>query len=284
MGVDFHWIGTTISSGSSHNGFSKIVSFPSVAGFPAYGTEISRAYNTPYSAGSIMVTVNGVNYYSQFADFVTYADGAGGTFTAWENINTYGYNGVPFATYNYTSPYPQTSYYDFGGYIGGQYTQYYTQDFYFHDGSGSYTVEHPNLNYYSYGTFIAQSSTAETMMYNGTSGPVPTGRNELVDYKWDGSGGYFTAFAGYSGSYYPYGTVVEYGFTNMNNTQYINGSYYDDGTYTNTDAWIHNGSGSIIQGSVSGLGSYYAYGTYITSDGMYNYYWNGSGGYYTENI
>lgn len=284
MGVDLHRIGTTISSGVSHSGFGSIVSYPSGSGFPAYGTEISRAYNTPYSAGTVMVVVNGVNYYSQFADFVTYADGAGGTFTAWENINYYGYTGTPFATLTYTSPYPQTSYYDFGGYVGGQYTQYYTQDFYLYDGSGSYTVEHPYLNYYSYGTFIAQSSTPETMYYNGTSGPVPTGRNELVDYKWDGSGGYFTAFAGYSGSYYPNGTVVEYGSSNMDNTNYINGNSYPNGTYTNTDAWIHNGSGSIVQGSVYNLGSYYAYGTYITSDGMYNYYWDGSGGYYTEYI
>lgn len=281
MGVKFHRIGLAISSGVSHNGFGAIVSFPTGGSYPAYGTEISRAYNTPYSAGSVMVVVNGVNYYSQFADFVTYADGAGGTFTAWENINTYGYTGVPFATYNYTSPYPQTSYYDFGGYIGGQYTQYYTQDFYFHDGSGSYTVEHPNLNYYSYGTFIAQSSTAETMMYNGTSGPVPTGRNELVDYKWDGSGGYFTAFAGYSGSYYPNGTIIEYGSTTNYDTTTVGGlGSVNNGMYNIPNTWVYDGMGGSSSTTIYG-GSYYSYGTFIGNDGSSDYYWNGSGGYYT---
>jgi hypothetical protein len=53
-------------------------------------------------------------------------------------------------------------------------------------------------------------------------------------------------------------------------------SYYSNGK--NQDAFW-NGSGGYYFDNLSG--SYFESGTYITNDGTYDYYWDGNGGYYT---
>ena len=99
MGVDLHPISTGISSGSSRNGFGKIVSFPSVPSFPAYGTILSTGSEpvtssftytaeSPYTTGSFT--------WGSFPAY-TRADGVGGSYL---DLTT-GYSlGTETAVYN----------------------------------------------------------------------------------------------------------------------------------------------------------------------------------------
>lgn len=278
MGVDFNRIGFGISSGNSRNGFGNIVSFPSVS-FPAYGTEISRATNTPYTPAGVMVVVNGVSYYGQKADFVTFADGIGGTYTAWENITVQDASVSPFASFHYTPPYPSFTPVNVPELSNNFDSQYYEYTYYLHDGTGGYTTYNSNINYYSNGTFIGQASVQALAYYGSNS--IWNGKYNLTDCRWDGGGSYYTQSAGTSGTFFSYGTFIANGSSYNNNTTYV---YYfgnlDNGTWVNTDAWVHDGNGGTTTTMVNG-GSYYSYGTYIGNDGMNNYAWDGNGGYYT---
>ena len=108
MGVDLHFIGSGISSGGSHNGFGKIVSFPVASGFPAFGTFISYENNIPYPAANggaqVSVVNNGTTYYypSQIADFQVQADGAGGSYINFGTATNVEFEGagINFAQFN----------------------------------------------------------------------------------------------------------------------------------------------------------------------------------------
>lgn len=117
MGVDLHRIGTTISRGTSNNGFGTIVSFPSVpAGFPAAGTILSTLENVTFP-----VAENGeyqqwqdpfeLGYYSvpvQYTDVYVKADGYGGSYTDWANAFNEEY--YPFGTILYYGSWATNSY------------------------------------------------------------------------------------------------------------------------------------------------------------------------------
>ena len=184
MGVDLHFIGSGISSGGSHNGFGKIVSFPVASGFPAFGTFISYENNVPYPAANggaqVSVVNNGTTYYypSQIADFQVQADGAGGSFT---NFNTatnveFAPNGGNFATF-----FSSNLYIDISTSCNGTVSALAgTNDYnYFHDGAGSYYLQ-ANDNWITGGLYDEACPYTDDEGNSGTS---------YFAYVGNGSGG-----------------------------------------------------------------------------------------------
>lgn len=225
MGVDFHWIGTTISSGSSHNGFGKIVSFPSVpASFPPYGTllETLVGQEYPIANGGAVVTVNSIDYPSQNATVDRLADGSGGSFLDWANLRDVAYK--PYETLIYTDSNAGTANV-YVSELGTDYEAYsYTGSEYRHDGSGSFYSAYIGITYKPSGYYYGGDGTPFT---TGTSVEVPVASgnwfyNQTADETAaiaNGSGGY--NWTGYNVQFYPYGTYITNDGTN---------SYYWDGT------------------------------------------------------
>ena len=182
MGVDFHWISTTISSGSSHNGFGKIVSFPSVpAGFPPAGTILSTLNDVVHEIANGGATIYWFDQYALWfvavpantADVNIVADGTGGSYTDWANAFDIkyisgGYAGTSSSATNNTdinsncngvvsvsngTKYDYVTYDGYGGFVYTNTvnsTSYGTHLFYENcdDGSGNYY----DINYYSDGS------------------------------------------------------------------------------------------------------------------------------------
>jgi hypothetical protein len=265
MGVDLHWIGTTISSGSSHNGFGKIVSFPSVpASFPPYGTllETLVGQEYPFTEGGGELTINGNTYPNQIADVNKLANGTGGFFLDWGNAFNVAYRGtgvtITTASGSHSVTINGTSYT-----VGSYSTTYY------HNGSGGY-YELTDNSYSSYGTYIT-SQTGITSYTNIAGTDYINGSYDTVYYS-DGAGSYYSSNE--NASYTSYGTFI-FGFNNQNEVPSSSGNYFDNGTTTD---YYHDGSGGYY--SSSG-GSYYSSGTFITNDSGTDYYWDGSGGFYS---
>lgn len=176
MGVDFNWIGTTISSGSSHNGFGKIVS--SSGGGPEVGDYAFTLYEVTYpiAEGGEFVEVtqlSGNTYPSQICDVDYIYEEGGVTVPDWSTVsniqnrpNAYYYagDGTPSSSYPVEVPFESGNFYD------AIYIEEYAA---LADGYGGYTWTAYNTSYWAVGTFI---------YYNGD--------NDLNFY-WDGSGGYY---------------------------------------------------------------------------------------------
>lgn len=285
MGVDLHFIGTGISAGVSHNGFGGIVSnFVPSGSFPPAGSYVQTLYGVEYPVelgGEYFANpVTSENVPSQTCDVDELNDGSGGTYLDATSITNINY--IPTATLFATD-------------IGGIYTQtpvevpsgtstYFDSEFsytyHYHDGSGSYYTETDHWQYYSNGAFIVEDySGYQLEVPEGTGNYFATGKyNALV---WNGSGGYTTG-ATNQGSFYSVGThITDFG----NDIEVPSGSsnFFYNGTGS---AYYWNGLGGI--GNIVGYGSYYEYGTFITTwyDGaimeQVNAKWDGDGGYYTE--
>jgi len=280
MGVDFHWIGTTISSGSSHNGFGKIVSFPSVpAGFPPAGTiiETLTLQTYPIEEGGASVTAGTSDFPSQTASVYRKADGSGGDYIDWDNAFDVAYisNGTTITSVGGASAQievPSTS----GNYYqGGTYT-----NLYLHDGSGSYYIDAINYIYYDNGTDtnIAVIDSNQQSEIPASSGNY-FNNGQRTGYTWNGSGGYNYPVT--KGSYYENGVFITFvpDGTFSNSTEVPSGSstYYDAKRCGNAYYW--NGSGGTS--GASPLCEYFPSGTFIYNDGTNNYYWDGTGGYYS---
>jgi len=264
MGVEFHRIGLAISSGSSHNGFGKIVSFPSVApSFPEYGEfiETLTAQEYPIAQGGGELTINGTTYPNQVADVNRLADGVGGSFLDWTNVSNVAYksngNAITTASGSHSVTINGTNYT-----VGSYTTTYY------HNGSGGY-YESSDNSYSSYGTYIT-SQTGITSYINIAGTDYLNGSYDTVYYS-DGVGSYYSNNE--NGSYTSYGTLIV-GFNNQTEVPSSSGNYFDNGT---TNDYYHDGSGSSY---TSTGGSYYSYGEYIANIDGYNFYWDGNGGYY----
>ncbi len=264
MSVDLHRIGTTISRGSSNNGFGTIVSFPSVPpSFPEYGEliETLSAQTRPISEGGSYLTINAANYPNQLADVNRLADGVGGSFLDWANAYNIHYFGVDTTITTASGSHSVTI--NGSNYSVGSYTTTY-----FHDGMGSYYGSTDN-SYSSYGTYLT-GQTGVTSYINIDGTDYINGSYD-VNYYSDGSGSYYSNNENYS--YTSYGTFIV-SFNNATEVPAGSGLFYSNGTSTD---WYHNGSG----GSYNALGgSYIGYGNFITNDGSYDYYWDGNGGYY----
>lgn len=322
MGVDFHWIGTTISSGSSHNGFGKIVSSSSVSGIPPEGFAYI-AYNVVYPAvqGGEQVVVPELYPYefeNQICDVEVWHDGVGGFYNNWSTVSNIEYSTAVIGTVTETQTPVELPSPNQGNYVDSEVrTTVYT-----HDGSANYSVAVGNWGYYANGTSVNDA-------YNfSQQQEVPTGSGNYYDTGkintniWDGNGGITIELIGsfypnntyivsvsiqsevpaYSGSYYDNGKYVVYRWNGSGGiTSSVEGSFYTNGTYimvyTITEQ-VPEASGNYYAtgqittyywngaGGIYGVGggAYYPYGTYITDDGVnYVYYWNGAGGYYTEN-
>lgn len=247
---------------------------PSVpVSFPPAGTilETLTAQTYPISNGGGFVDYNATQYPNQNADVYRKADGFGGNYLDWANAFNVTYKTGVFTSYtSYSSDIVinGTSYGAGCSYSGDVE----------HNGSGGYTEINQSGGCSSSGFLITSDSNSGS---NSISTPVGSFAYESWsgnNYYHDGSGGYYSQYTG---------------FTSQGNGAYIG----DDGTSGSNSAEVPSGSGnyysytswSNILYYYNGSGGYYtsyqgvwnaSYGDYITYDGMYNYYWDGNGGYY----
>jgi hypothetical protein len=226
MGVDLNPIGFGISSGWSRTGFGTIVSYPSGASYPAYGTYNSTLYGTPYETGST-ITVSAISYtdYNQICDVTVKNDGAGGTYTDWATATNVAYkNSVQYmgtSTDESHTASPVTIW-------GNNYnTASATGYAYYHNGSGGYRREDAGLNTIDpsllYNDYINSSSTANYyLLYLFGSGYQ---KGKYTTFYANGVGTYGSSDD--QGSYQNYGTYIT-SDPDMGNPYYWdgNGGYY----------------------------------------------------------
>ena len=278
MGVDLHRIGLGISSGNSRNGFGNIVSFPSVSGFPAAGSYNSTLNDVTYpiANGGASVTVLSVAYPSQTCDVDVENDGSGGTYTDWTTATD-----VQYKAYGEgitTDPTPEPA----GVEVPSGSSNYFTggtyQNGYFHDGVGGSYSGGVNYSYYSDGDNTNLTGLNEPAYTQVPGGGSNYNNGTYTGYTWNGSGGYNYPVSG--GSYYSAGTFVWENVVSTGGTSieipYGSGNYFNN--TVNGDRYTWNGSGSYNYE----YSWYYAYGTYITTDGGTTFYWDGNGDIYSE--
>lgn len=250
---------------------------PVVPQYPAAGTEVSREYRETYGS---MLMVNGNTYWGSTGYHVVLNDGLGGTYETDEITPRPNTGNVIANNNNYSPPYPEIDFYNFGGPVGGRYRKYYVAVNYYYDGTGGFYSNSNGYEYYkAYGELITSETSNSLTYFSANETYIPNGTYMSTDYYWDGNGGYYTNYGG-GGSYYGYGTVIQGISQNDNYSSVGNLGNIFNGTYT-TNNYIWDGNGGITTGMSSG-GSYYSYGTFIGYDSMsnYNYYWDGNGGYY----
>lgn len=240
---------------------------------PAAGTilETLTAQTYPISDGGGFVYYNVTQYPNQNADVYRKADGFGGNYLDWANAFNVTYKTDAFTSYtSYSSDIVinGTSYGSGCSFYGDVY----------HDGSGGYTEVGTGGGCTSSGSFITSDSNSGS---NSISTPVGSFAYESWsgnNYYHDGSGGYYSQYIGFtsqgSGAY-----IGDDGTSGSSSAEVPSGSgnYYSFSSWTSI-TYYYNGSGgynSTYQGVWNA-----SYGDYITYDGMYNYYWDGSGGYY----
>ena len=157
------------------------------------------------------------------------------------------------------------------------------------DGAGgTYTdwTTATDVQYKPYGLWIYTDGTLEPLEVEVPSGSGNNyqGGTYQNSYYHDGAGSSYNAVT--NNSPYTYGTEVSTslrdGFVYF--TTAIYGSDWQNGTYT-ADSYYWDGAVGYYIGTTPTLGSFHAYGTYITNDGNGNYYyWDGNNGYYNEYI
>jgi hypothetical protein len=160
------------------------------------------------------------------------------------------------------------------------------------DGSGGSYQDYTtvtDIKYKTNGTWIDETSglnlNVDPVYINISGTDYPNGNGTIYVSKHDGSGGYFNEWN--ARNYVPYGVpfvIIQYyqSYTPFGNQDdgRAQGHWSDfNGSYFTSD-------GGIIYDSATGTnvyrsnGGYWPYGTYIGNDGMSDFYWNGSGGYY----
>ena len=150
------------------------------------------------------------------------------------------------------------------------------------DGAGgTYTdwTTATDVQYKGYGSSLYTDPTPQPLGIEVPSGSSTyiTGGTYLNNYYHDGAGSFVNENT--NSSYYSAGTNTNLTGLNAPATVEVpsgSGNYYDDGTYT---GYTWNGSGGYNY-PVNG-GSLYSNGTFIYNDGTSDYYWDGTGGYYT---
>lgn len=298
-GVNYGY-GCSSSGDVYHNGSGGYDVYNQAGGCISNGTYIAN-----YS-GTYTIYVNGTNYTSGTYSNSIYHDGSGSYYES--GTSDYTFYGIEF-----TSVGPIDITFDFNGtsYIGGTYvTRYY------HDGSGSYYTENTNFSYTEAGIYISAGNvptyvTIDTLQYqNGTQEAVTTHNGsgsyqtnypypsyysngifivsipypiELYIYELNqnasyGSGAYLYYNDGF-GSYYSSNefSYVNYGHLLGNKIETINLNAYEYPTGRQFE-YRYSFGGSYYTDTI---GSYYSYGTYITSFDSYDYYWDGYGYYYS---
>lgn len=272
MGVDLHRIGTTISRGTSNNGFGTIVSFPSApsgGGCPAAGTPTGSVVNQTYTAGStVYVEELNNSYPSENADFPVLNNGTCGTYVDTTSPSNWSYkpNGTLIANsswYEYTS----------GSTVTVEGTAYYSQearDSFTHDGSGGYSEYFAaNIQYKAINTYI--TGMGETMIVP-EFGTTSYGTGRVVNYYHNGEGGVISSV---TGDYYSAGTFIAQNVTSTSTLSLPSGSS-PVGTYVG-ERYTWNGTGNYDTATTW----YVPYGTYIEDYNGEYYYHDGAGYYYS---
>ncbi|CAB4143921.1 hypothetical protein UFOVP460_8 [uncultured Caudovirales phage] len=219
------------------------------------------------NVGGLTVSVNGVDYPSERGKPDYRHDGYGGYASGLSNL---GYK--PYGSY-ITEVAGQTEVPSGSG-------NYYSNGIaypYYHDGNGG-AYSGTNGSYYSSGT-----DTGLTGLDTPLQLEVPTGSGSYYNtgqfsgYVWDGSGGVNSAT---KGTAYANGVfirmIADGTFSNSVEVPSGSGNYYDSKFCGTVYRW--DGSGGSINASEC---LFYPNATFIYNDGTNNYYWDGSGNYYT---
>lgn len=144
------------------------------------------------------------------------------------------------------------------------------------DGNGGYNYPITKGAYWTTGDTVGLSGLNVVEEIEVPTGGSLYGTGRTVIYTWDGSGGY--NYPVYDGSYYPVDTLIwESVTTTSGSTDVPSGSGNSYDSTLNGDQYLWNGSGGYNYNS----SWYYPYGTFIYSDGTYEYKWDGVGGYYS---
>ena len=275
MSVDLHFIGSGISSGGSHNGFGKIVSFPA-GSYPANGTfyETLTGVTYPVAEGGEFVAhpVDSTDLPVENCDVDVYHNGSGGFYNDWANATNIAYK--PAGTIfwqdtNIVTGEPQ----EVPASSGNYYDTWFIYPNYTHDGAGSYAYNNVADTPWANGTFIYSDGSGYNLeVPSGSENYFLTGKYDT--YLWNGTGGYTTLTN--QGSYFSAGTqIVLVG--QDTEVPSSSGNFYFSGKSVRYN-W--NGTGGYVNAGL--VGSYFANGTFITSNESNSYYWDGTGDYYTE--
>jgi hypothetical protein len=241
--------------------------------YPPAGTYYDTQYGVEYPIGEggayLISPLDASQVPTQTVDVDREHDGAGGIVYDWTTASNVLYKvmGTNYATDAnstpaYTHEIPTGSGIFYSG--GWEFATYE------HDGFGGTQSGLPvHGGYQPNGTFIVNVTTGWAEVPSASGNYFPNGFYD--NYTWDGSGNYNVANLG---GYEPNGTFI----TSVNYQSEVpsgSGVYFDNGT-NETYTWDGNGSYNSSVG-----GSYHSYGTHIYNDGTFDYYWDGSGGYYT---
>ncbi len=242
--------------------------------FPAAGTILGVATGlnkTEVYGGQLLSYTYGETTYTDYQeiyDVNLVANGTGGEYLDYSNGFNVRYK--PAGTVVATSLFTEPSYLYFDQNANNYENGYNTGEIR-HDGSGSLYLT--SFTTYNTTSVFYEGDTGVYYELDGTSYQVG---NATRYYSHDGQGGY--TYSDGNVVYYYQGFVVGSGSTpiyyGIDNVDYTIGqSTYDV---------ISNGMG---QAEYNGTGStYYDYGTYITTYDGYNYYSDGTGGVYTEQV
>lgn len=244
--------------------------------FPPYGTLIATLYGqeVPIASGGNYISYNIDQYPNQRGTVDSLADGAGGSFLDWYNRRDVVYKlDEVFTTYtSYSEPIiiNGTNYGSGCVYEGNV----------LHDGSGWYYESGTGGNCSTYGSYI--TNTGPGSLYIST----PVG--DYTYRSWDDINYYHDGYGGAFGETYNLQEAMHGDY--IGNDGYsgdltlevpdMSGNYFVYATYDSTSYYFDIYNTSYYTNYVNL--NYYSYGTYITSDGNYNYYWDGYGGFYTE--
>ena len=265
------------------------------------------------------VTELGTFYPYQICDVERWHDGTGGFYTNWDTVSNIQFSNAVFYTAEIEtqSPVEMPAPYD-----GNFYDSEYRQLVYTWDGTGAYTIAGDTWGYFEDGTIVTDlhDEADQVEVPEGSENYYPDGRYDT--WEWDGSGniqalndqGTYIANGTLitdvnqtvevptgSESYYENGKYTRYnwngsgGYTTLtnqgifygNNTFITSGgesaevpsgseSYYGTGR---EEVYRWNGSGGF---TLTVEGSFYPDETFIYDDSTNAWYWDGTGGYYSE--
>ena len=254
---------------------------------PPYGTELSS------DSGDYTVDVGCGNFVTGNYSSTTYADGMGGTYssggdnyyssgTLVGNCNDYNYyaDGMGGAYQGeYTGGGGGEEHPPYGTYIDGN-----SSPIYANAGCSDWQVGNSNYSVYADGSGGTYSESGDSYYEYGQY----LGNCNDYNYYSNGEGSYYEGeYTGGGGEGYPsYGTETGNGDSYPNYID-INGTQYENGTYSYTE--YHDGNGGYYSESST---SYAPYGHYFGSQSYYDtetltdiytyYYSDGTGGYYNS--
>jgi hypothetical protein len=222
-----------------------------------------------HAVGSTEVPSGSGNYYTQGIQegYNSFHDGSGSYYTESGGSFTNHPYGYLYLTLGNTTEVPSGS--------GNYYDNGYTTD-YIADGNGSYTATGGSGTAYANGSNTGLTGLNVAEQTEVPSGGTLYGTGRTIGYTWNGSGGY--NYPVYTGSYHSNGNVVWQNVSSTSNQTEVpggSGTYYDNTLIG--DKYLWNGSGGYTYNS----SWYYPNGTFIYNDGTNDYFWDGSGSYYT---